>query len=263
MQTFARMDLLQVAMAASYRSECSALRRAIERLGARTLGMECSAAGLRKGAVLVARGRSRRALLASPLREARSPHDLPRALAAAKFALFTPAAVPLDARDVAVLHDGKGALLGHGFGSSQAAAKSLEIFLGAPVLSLELSNPDLPRLSQAVALLADGTALVCEDALRPSSIELLRAHRAVRRVVRVPRFDAARGGLDLIELGDTIFICAGARWVASALELLGRRVVRVDMRRRRAPGLGPGSIAVPIQQIELVRAGFTRAVVPG
>lgn len=248
----------ELAMDAEDAAEQAGLRWVAESLAARVVPVPRGdgAGALRAGAVVIASGNTRRALLTVPVGSRSDPRSLGLALERAGFRVEGPANEPLDARDVRVLHDGHGALLGHGYGSSRTAARRLESFVRGPVLPLELADAALPQLARAAAVLADGTALVCPEALRPRSLALLRDHPAVRRLVRVPRAEAQRGGLEVLELGDVVLIARRARWVGSALGLIGHRVVGVDLQQgaNERRGRGPAALAAPLIQVEVVHA---------
>lgn len=130
-----------------------------------------------RGEVLLALRSGRlQALLASPLDGAAPPLAWPHVQS-------WHAEAPLDARDVLLLADGRGALLGVGRHSSRLAARELARFAQAPVLVLELADPLVPHLRQALELREDGTAILAPGALRPRSVDELRAHPSVRRIV--------------------------------------------------------------------------------
>jgi N-dimethylarginine dimethylaminohydrolase len=189
-----------------------------------------------------------RALLGTPLHAERQREQLSRArtLEQLGFEVVRSTALPLEGGDVVMLPHGHGALLGHGFRSSRRVARTLESFLGAEVLPLELVDPHLYHLDTALAVLADGTALVCEEAFRPTSLAVLRDHPAIHRWLRVPRGEALRFGCNLVEVGNAVVINRAARWTHAALELLGHQPVGIELDQFHRAG---GSAACLVAQV--------------
>jgi phenylacetate-CoA ligase len=111
--------------------------------------------------------------------------------------------------DVVVLPSGHGMFLGYGERTTLQAAAWLERHAEVPVTPLALTDPRLFHLDMALAVLPDGTALVCEGALTEHSMQLLERAPGVRQIITVPRPDALAFGLNLVPVRDTIL--AGAR----------------------------------------------------
>lgn len=204
-------------------------------------------------AILIKDGPCLRAMLAHPLfgERQREQESRRRALEALGFDVRAAPDAPLEGGDVALAPGRACAFLGHGFRSSKRAAKCLEAFLGVPVVALRLRDPALYHLDTALALLRDGTTLVCEEAFTPSSVRRLRAH-VDGDVVRVGKDEAVRFGLNLVELGRTVVSGADCPAVANALRARGRNVVVAPLGEfHRAGGsaaclvapLYPGSVA--------------------
>lgn len=106
--------------------------------------------------------------------------------------------------DVVMLPSGGGLFLGYGPRSQPEAAGWLERHAGVPVHPLELRDPYLYHLDMALAILPDGTALACEEALSDSALRELRSARGIREIIRVSRQDALAFGLNLVSIGNTV-----------------------------------------------------------
>jgi N-dimethylarginine dimethylaminohydrolase len=68
------------------------------------------------------------------------------------------------------------------------------------ILPLELVDPLLYHLDTTLAVLHDGTALVCEDGFTPEALAALRAVATLW----IPVPHAITLSLDFVEIGDTI-----------------------------------------------------------
>jgi phenylacetate-CoA ligase len=125
--------------------------------------------------------------------------------------------------DVVVLPSGHGMFLGYGERSTREAAAWLERYADVPVTPLELTDAHLFHLDMALAILPDGTALVCEGALTEPSLQLLERARGVRRVIAVPRADAVAFGLNLVPVRETILAGARVPRIQTIVEARGYR----------------------------------------
>ncbi|HEX8110614.1 MAG TPA: hypothetical protein VF516_22940 [Kofleriaceae bacterium] len=132
--------------------------------------------------------------------------------------------------DTVMLPSGHGMFLGYGPRSSCEAAQWLERHAGVAVTPLALRDPHLYHLDMALAVLPDGTALVCETALTADSMHVLERASGIREVVTIPRADALAFGLNLVPIGDTIICGAWVPRVAAIIEARGYRcqVVPLD-----------------------------------
>jgi phenylacetate-CoA ligase len=125
--------------------------------------------------------------------------------------------------DIVVLSSGHGMFLGYGERSTLEAARWLERHADVPVTPLRLTDPHLFHLDMALAVLPDGTAIVCEHALTEDSMQLLERARGVRQVITVPRADALAFGLNFVPVGDTIVAGARVPRVQAIIEARGFR----------------------------------------
>ena len=207
-------------------------------------------------AVLVDDGSSRRALLASPVYVVRQREQAARArgLEALGFSVQQSTAA-LEGGDVVMLPGAKAAFLGHGFRSSRAAAEQLGDFLDGPVTPLELIDPHLYHLDVALSVLGDGTALVCEEAFTRESLQRLRAHPSIAEVVPVPRDEALRFGLNLVEAGGTVVMGSRAGTVEQALAARGFSVVHTPLTEFQLAG---GSAACLVARVHAPAAAGQR-----
>lgn len=176
-------------------------------------------------AVLRLRGGAPEALLAQLVHPERRPEQRARqhALERAGFRVHAPPTSALEGGDV-VVRPGGGAFLGWGFRSSALAAGTLERFLDAPVVALRLSDPHLYHLDMALTVLADGTTLVCEEALEPASFRVL-ARVTTGDLVRISARTARAFGINAVEVRSTVIVGAEHAEVRRVLEARGRRMV--------------------------------------
>ena len=160
---------------------------------------------MKDSAVFVAEHGVRRALLATFASAERQQEQGPRAIAlgARGFDIRCPSRHPLEGGDTARFRSGEG-LLGYGFRSSALATSCLESFWEAPVLPLELVDPWLYHLDTALTVLNDGTVLCCRDAFSSGSLRRLERHPALTELLFVPRAEALRFSLNLIQIGSTV-----------------------------------------------------------
>lgn len=139
------------------------------------------------------------------------------------------ARAPLEGGDVVVCPGARAVFLGHGFRSEIAAGEDLALHLGVDVTMIELRDPRLYHLDMALAVLDDGTALVCPDAVTKRSLAAIEAHPAVRDVVRIPLEEALSFGANLVQVGASIVMAGDAPTAKRALAQRGYRVHRVPL----------------------------------
>lgn len=169
-----------------------------------------------------------------------------RALTSLGIRVAAQAEAPLEGGDVVVLPGARGAFLGYGFRSSPRAADDLERFLERGVTCIELRDPHLYHLDMALSVLEDGTALVCDDALTPAAWRAVESHPAIRAIVRVPRDEAMRFGVNLVQVGKTIVWGADAPTTTRALRSAGYDVRRVALDQFHLAG---GSAACLVSRV--------------
>jgi N-dimethylarginine dimethylaminohydrolase len=138
--------------------------------------------------------------------------------------------------DIVMLPSSHGLFLGHGFRSEYAAAPWLERHAGVPVWPLELRDPHLYHLDMVLAILPDGTALVCVSALTPRSVRVLEQVSGLRRLVAVSRESALRFALNLIVINNTIVLGAHDPHIEVLVRSLGYRCVVVPLRQFHLAG---------------------------
>lgn len=169
------------------------------------------------------------------------------AFAALGIEVVDDAEAPFEGGDVALLPDGRGALLGHGFRSAPAAAESIERFLEVAVTPLELADDTLPHLDMALSVLADGTVLACRDAFTEASWRALPLVPGVRAVVEVPMEDALAFGLNLVEVDGAVLLPRGADAVCERLAALGRDPIALSLDELERAG---GSVACLVARVD-------------
>lgn len=213
-------------------------------------------------AVLLERDGVRRALLAAPRHDERRREQVERAEALGRFGFEVEAAppVPFEGGDVVMLPGGRGALLGHGFRSSPAAAATLECFLGAPVVTLTLRDPHLYHLDTALSVLEDGTALLCREAFDADSLRRLERAPGVTRLVDVGRDEALRFGLNLVEIGRRVVLGSASPRAAFLLRALGREPVVVNLDQFQNAGGSAACLVARVHQVGAVAATPTTAM---
>ncbi len=183
---------------------------------------------VKDAALLLARRGRVRALLARLCHPERQPERLARARSYARHGFeivsddHTP---PWEGGDLVMLPSGDGMLFGYGWRSRREAGPWLERHAGVPVWPLELCDPSFYHLDMALAVLPDGTALVCPAALTPDSLGVLDQVPGVRRVIRVSREAALSFALNLVPIGDTIVLGGHEPSIEALVGALGYRVV--------------------------------------
>ena len=190
-------------------------------------------------------GRARRALMARHRYAEREQEqtDRQRHFLDAGFQVVAAPLCELEGGDVVRSAGIPFALLGYGFRSSRAAARPLERFLCADVITLELRDPELYHLDTALAVLDDGAALVCEEAFTPESVRVLRA-LPFARLYRVPRHEAVEFALNIVEVEKSVL--TGSDGIHGGVEVA--RILR-----------SRGLLPVPVPLSEFHRAGGSAA----
>ncbi len=128
-----------------------------------------------------------------------------------------------------LLPGGRSALLGVGFRSSVDAVPMLERHLGCEVFPIPLANPRLYHLEMALALLHDGTALVCAEALGRGGLRTFERAPGVERLLLAPVEEAERAALSFVEIGQTIITSGIGQQVTVMLRRQGKAVRPVDL----------------------------------
>lgn len=194
-------------------------------------------------AVLVSDGASARALLGRPRHPERAAEQSARAasLAAHGFVVERAGDLPLEGGDVVALPIG-GALVGCGPRTCAEACRGLARFLDTEVFALPLRDPALYHLDTAVAVLHDGTALVCREAFEVSALETFGSlidRGLLRRIITVPYAEALSFATNVVEVGGAIVTgtsTAEAPVTNSALRALGRWVIELPLDQFRLAG---------------------------
>jgi N-dimethylarginine dimethylaminohydrolase len=216
------------------RAQHARLLRTIEQLGARVDvlpfvhgAFDCVFA--KDNAIYVTKRGRAHAVMGLPRHEERKIEQAARARDLRRAGL-TVDEVPatFEGGDLVVLPGRRGVLLGHGFRSHPDAVRSLEVILGVPVFPLELVDPGLYHLDTALAALDDGTVLVCDDALAPTSRRALRA-LDLPDVIAVSRAEAMRFALNFVEVNGTIVSGTASFEVAAVLATCGKQVISVAL----------------------------------
>jgi N-dimethylarginine dimethylaminohydrolase len=206
-------------------------------------------------AVLVADGRGCRALVCRPRHAVRAREQVSRtAVLRAKGMEIAHARTFLEGGDV--VRVGGSFLLGHGFRSERAAADELADFTGTEVLALELVDPRLYHLDTALCALGDGTILVSKEAFTRASLAALARWDHVERIIEIPRGDALRFGLNLIEVGERVILASGASRVERALRERGRTPIAVPLDQFHRAG---GSAACLVSELHPLAFADERA----
>ena len=179
------------------------------------------------------RGGVRRTLLARHRYPEREVEHVARADAYRRLGyevVHPPSSILWEGGDVVALPSERGMFLGYGERSNREAAAWIAELAGVPVIPLALDDAHLFHLDTALAILPDGTAIVCEHALTEASMHVLARARGIRHVVTVPRADALAFGLNLVAVQGTIIAGARVPRVQAIVESRGFRyeVVPLD-----------------------------------
>src|SRR5690606_20647590 len=137
---------------------------------------------------------------------------------------------------------------------SRAAAPVLESFMAQEVLPLELVDPWLYHLDTALTALDDGTVLCCREAFTSQGLQQLERHPAVKELLFVPRAEACRFALNVVQVGRTVLSgTLKAPVLNRLLERRGFRVCVVDLSQFHLAG---GSAACLVSEVH--REGAAR-----
>lgn len=164
----------------------------------------------------------------------------------------------LEGGDVIVV-PGRCAFLGYGFRSARAAAASLERHMRLPVIPLELVDPALYHLDTALAVLADGTVFVCDEAFTDASRHDLRALQ-LGEVHSIGRADALRFELNVVEVGDAIVTGTASETTRARFEACGKRVVYTPLDEFQRAGGSAACLLAPIYADGTVARAATTAM---
>ncbi|ATB33180.1 dimethylarginine dimethylaminohydrolase family protein [Melittangium boletus] len=245
-----------VDMTAAY-EEHRVLREAMRREGATLIELPFvhgafDSVFAKDNALLVERGGRRRALLASYLHGERGQEQRMRAVAleAQGFELHGPPSVHFEGGDVAMLPEGQGLLLGHGQRSDVRTATELERFLEVPVTPLELTDPALYHLDVALTVLEDGTALVYPEAFTRESFLRLERAPGIRRIVPIPRDEALRFSLNMVECGRSVLIPCRAPVTEQAVRDAGKQPVHVPLEQFHLGGGSAACLVAAVHRLE-------------
>lgn len=203
---------------------------------------------IKDNAVIVEEHGAFRALLAQPrfAQREREQHAREHALEAMGIEIIDEATAPLEGGDVALLPEGRGALLGWGPRSSIESVETVEGFLDVEVTPLELCDARLYHLDTALAVLRDGTVLACREAFTPASWRVLSLTRGVRRLIEVPVAEALAFGLNFIEHDGAVLLSRGADATAERLKELGLEPVTLPLDELHKAG---GSASCLVAQV--------------
>jgi N-dimethylarginine dimethylaminohydrolase len=194
-------------------------------------------------AVYLERAGTLRATMAGPRYRERQAEQRARAAHLVRLgAHVSTRAAPFEGGDVLVR--GNRCFLGYGFRSSLDAIPYLTAELGMAILPLELVDPLLYHLDTALAVLHDGTMLVCEDGFTPDALAALRA--IATRWIAVPREDAITLSLNFVEIGDAIVTGTDSAFVRGHLERLGKRVIVTPLDEFQRAGGSAACLLAPI-----------------
>lgn len=159
------------------------------------------------------------------------------------------AAARFEGGDVVVSAAAGIVFLGHGYRSDAAAAADIERFVGLEVVPLRLRDERLYHLDMVLALLDDGTAVVCREALEPCSFAALAGHPAVRDVVTIPLAEALAFGANMVQIGRRIVTAGAAPTTYAALGARDYEIVPVTLDQFHRAG---GSAACLVARVHEV-----------
>jgi N-dimethylarginine dimethylaminohydrolase len=148
--------------------------------------------------------------------------------------------------DVIMLPSCEGMFLGYGLRSRREAARWLERHAGVEVTPIELRDPHLYHLDTALAVLPDGTALVCPDALTREGLREVERARGLSRVMYVTRDLALGFGLNLVTIGETVIVGAYQPELEGLLAPLGYHCRVVPLGQFHLAGGSAACLAAPV-----------------
>jgi N-dimethylarginine dimethylaminohydrolase len=199
-------------------------------------------------ALLLTRGGQKRALLARlryPERQ-RESAERARVLAHQGYEVVTGCESDWEGGDVIMLPSCEGMFLGYGLRSCREAAKWLERHADIEVMPIELRDPHLYHLDTALAVLPDGTTLVCPDALTREGLREVERARGLSRVMYVTRELALDFGLNLLTIGDTVVVGAYQPELQGLLASLGYRYHAVPLGQFHLAGGSAACLVAPV-----------------
>jgi N-dimethylarginine dimethylaminohydrolase len=97
------------------------------------------------------------------------------------------------------------------------------------VTFVALRDARLYHLDMALAVLDDGTALVCAEAIARESLAAIESHADVTDVIRVPLAEALSFATNVVQVGSCVVTAADAPITRRALAKRGYRVRRVGL----------------------------------
>lgn len=199
-------------------------------------------------ALLLAHHGGRFALLARMRHPERQLECIERARALVQQGYEVVAGCPFEweGGDIVMLPSCEGMFLGYGLRSRRDAGTWLERHAGMPVWPLELRDPHLYHLDTALAVLPDGTALVCPDALTEESLQRLERTPGVTRVIRVTRDLALGFGLNLVTIGQTVVVGAHQPEIEALLAALGYQCRVVPLGQFHLAGGSAACLVAPV-----------------
>ncbi len=190
----------------------------------------------------------KRALLARlrhPERQ-RETGDRARVLAHQGYQVVTGCEADWEGGDVIMLPSAEGMFLGYGLRSRREAARWLERHADIEVMPIELRDPHLYHLDTALAVLPDGTALVCPDALTREGMRVIERARGISRVMYVTRELALGFGLNLVTIGDTVVVGGCQPELEDLVTPLGYRCLVVPLGQFHLAGGSAACLVAPV-----------------
>jgi N-dimethylarginine dimethylaminohydrolase len=178
---------------------------------------------------------------------------------------LTRAGIAVDTRGVdfeggdVIVVPGRCAILGYGFRSTREAAREIERYLRLPVLPVELVDPALYHLDTALAVLRDGTTIVCDDAFTPASRRALRG-MDLGDVHCVSRDEALRFALNIVEIDDAVVTGTQSPVVNEILVACGKRVVYTPLDEFHRAGGSAACLLAPVYDAQTVATAATTAM---
>lgn len=201
-------------------------------------------------ALLLTRHGQKRALLARmrfPERQ-RETAERARVLALQGYEVVAGCESDWEGGDLIMLPSCEGMFLGYGVRSRREAASWLERHADIEVMPIELRDPHLYHLDTALAVLPDGTALVCPDALTREGLRIVERARGISRVMYVSRELALGFGLNLVMIGDTIVVGASQPELEEVLASRGYRYRVVPLGQFHLAGGSAACLVAPVHR---------------
>lgn len=179
---------------------------------------------MRDSALLRADASGLHALPATPrfAQRAHEPNVRIQQLARPGLQISAPSPFALEGGDVVMTASGV-AIMGYGTRTELQSATHLEHFLGCEVVPVHLRDDSMFHLDSALVGLSSGAIVLCEEAFDAAALRAI-ANITCPHLVTIPRAEAIKFALDVVEVDRTIVTGTRSDWMDELWHQLGFRV---------------------------------------